>query len=513
MSCGRCGAGLREGAKFCPRCGAPVGAPGRRDSPLGGVEAEILAIAGAIQAGAPDRAALLAELAAEREPGVRAVVIGDAGRGRTSVANLLLEAEILPLRPGLGSVVLTAGPVWSLDGVEGPFVGSPGAHRAEGPAALLKWCSLADLPPMNPAMFGDVLFADIVVIVLSATQLLSSVERTTLLEQVLPRCVGAVALAVTRMDAVESDEDQADLDRRLARFVEQAGRELPIFPVRKGSGGGLGAWVTDAAIAAKSGRSERWARRVRFALEGVEALPLPDTGPDRATIEAAIRGEAALSLAEAEAVLREGLARLRATLPDRLAELSPDRLRAEASVTLTHEVTHLGREVAAAYLGALERALVARPDEVSRATGSGLAAGTAGEAARLAPGAKAPQVAGSRPRNAASMALGAAGLVTLAAVGGPVGLASGAAMLYGAWAVRKGQQERFDADLARDTRAAVREWLDTVERELTEGLAALSADVVTRLLERAFALVPEGTGLGAAELAAKVEALREQVRG
>lgn len=471
MSCGRCGADLREGAKFCARCGAPVTGPvvqRAEDARIADLQAGILAIAGAIHGVDARRAALLAALAAEpAATAIGTVVVGDAGRGRTSVATLLAAAAAVT--------------------------------------------TVSDLPALTDPAFDldDVLRADVVVITLSATQLLSGVERAALLERVLPRCVGAAALAVTRMDAVETDEDRADLDRRLARFVEQAGRELPIFGVRRGAAGGLTAWVTDAATAAAGDRLLRWARRVRVALDGVAELPIGPAGPDRATIEAAIRAEGELAFGEAQAHLREGLATLRATLPDRLAAMPADRLRAEAATVLTHEVERLTRDVAAAYLGQLERSLLARHDEISRAAGVGLAAGAAGEAAKLTPEARAPQVAGSRPRNAASMALGAAGLVTLAAVGGPVGLASGAAMLYGAWAVRKDQQAKFEATLAEDTRAAVRAWLDEVERELGAHLAQLAAEILGRLVSRAAALVPDGPSMGPAELGAKVAEVRE----
>ena len=472
MSCGRCGAELREAARFCPKCGAPVAEQAVRIDPtVGDLQAEILAIAGAIQAGDPTRAARLARLASSPSGPIRVAVVGDAGRGRTT-----LVGQLAPL------VIAT----------------------------------VDDPPPMNPADPGFartlevVLDADVLIVVLTATQLLSGTERSTLLEQVFPRAVGPVAIATTRMDAVETEEDQADLDRRLARFVAQVGHTIPTFGVRRGAVGGLAAWLTDAVTAAPAEARGRWARRVLVALQGVERCELPG-GPDRSTVEAAIRAEAELALAEARGRLREGVAGLRATLPDRIAAMPADRMRAEAADMLEHAVTTLGRDVAGAWLEALERALTERSDDVSRAAGAGLAAGSAGEAARMTPGAPAPHVGGSRPRNPASMALGAAGLVTLAAVGGPIGLASSAALLYGAWAVRKDQQTRFEADLSRDTRTAALAWLDGVETELSASLDAMSADVVARLLDRAFALVPEGGGLTADQLTARVAALRARL--
>lgn len=450
MNCGRCSKPLREGARFCPSCGTSVGVAGTRsaDPGVAALQAALLPFAelGALRDGPAARPAV--------------AVVGETGRGRTTVATILVDGAV-------GDVA---------DVRDLPALDDPGTLETE----------------VIPA----VLAADVVVIVVTATQLLSATERTTLQHRVLPLCVGEVVLVVTRLDALETEEDRGDLDRRVERFV--AGRAIPVFFVARVDGAlvsaGLAVHVWEAAQRAGRDARRLWARRVGVALGSRVA---EEAGVDP---NAVVDTEAALALADARALNHSRMATMRATLPDRLASMPFERMRAEASAVLTGEVQALSHELARSYLAALERELAVHPDDASRASAEGLTDGVAAEAERKLHGVeRAPQVAGSRPRSLGAMALGGAGVVAMVAVGGPVGLASGAAMLYGAWATRKEQQARFEARSADDTRASVREWLDENERALDTRLGELSADIVAKIKARLAAVAPPRAS--AAELA------------
>lgn len=382
-----CGRALRAGVKFCGGCGAAVPAP----------TDDVLA---ALAAHDP----VLAQLAG----GPRAVVAvaGDARRGKTTVAKMLAQefAEVI-----------------DLGGLEEP--------------ETLTWVAVAD----------------VLIVVVSATQLLSETERALLLDVVLPLASEDVAIVVTRMDEVDTEEDATALDRRVRRFIERSGRAMPVFPVRAGVAAGLAAWVCDLAARAHRERDARWRRRVGAALASLEARLQDAPGPD-----------VSLAADEARAVLHERISGLRATLPDRLAAIPAERLRAEAFTVLSAEVERLGEEVARGYLAALERAPWAGGAEL--------------RASR-----EAPRLTRTRPASVASVALFGAGVVTLSIFGGPVAWVAAATLVVGSWRAREDAQARFDDGLRRDAGSAVAAWLDEAERDLEAGLARLVEEVRERM--------------------------------
>ncbi|MNS39078.1 heat shock protein HtpX [compost metagenome] len=418
-------------------------------APVVPVVVRLDAILAELETSLPDAAlaGAVATLRAGRPGGPhRTAVIGEQGRGKTSVARRLAGVA--------GTEVLDT-----------PSLNAPDGHFDEGVVAAA-------------------VRADVVLVVLSAAQLLTERERALLRDRLLPTAGDRVALVVTRVDLAEDDADRQTLDQRVARFLRSVGREgLPVFWL-DGSPEAptLVAWL-EAAVAAHDDSPEAWHHRSLAVLAAVQAQwGLLGAGSvseaDRRGAVAWLRARHRTALAEAEAHLAGRLAALKLGLPVRLA--------AAEGPALVLTVQRLGHEASRAYRDAFTRALMADAPAETRealagfqATGGPMLVRHLGEPEPRPDGAQHPSLTG------------------LTAIGAGLLVFTGGAMpILGALALGTAHEWRSHLARASEARsqdeaaAALAAWFETVERELVTQLRA-SAEQAIGLAEARVLDAPE----------------------
>lgn len=406
--------------------------------------------AGLVQAGDEALATAVGALRTPREPGpFRAVVVGEKGRGKST------------LIARLGAIAGT---------------------------------ELRDTPPLNDPenrydelVMATAVKADALLVVVSATQLLSERERELIRERLLPAAGDRLALVVTHMDLVEDDEDRTYLLNRVRRFTRQLNRpELPVFFLDGGpqaSAGAIATWLREAAEAHEGVPEDTW-RRASGLLTTVQlAIGRPQTDPtppaERERAIALLRTRHGTALAEAEAHLAARLATLRLGLPGRIAP-------AEVPL-LVENVQRLGYEAIRVYRDGYARALMAdAPDAIRSALGP-MGTGYGPSPIRHLGQPTAPQAAdhGRHPALTTFTALGA-GLLVL--TGGALPIV-GALALGTAHELRRGLESASHARTQEEAAAALAAWLTEAERQLVSELRAVgeqSLEMMTRRIELAF---------------------------
>jgi hypothetical protein len=466
------------------------------------------------------------------------VVLGEKSRGKTTLVNRLLGRAVLPAgRRGTGRTVrLRHGKTWRalLDDaatevlvVDPPFPGDEAKpyRLIEGPADLLRFTALVDTPGLNNVDQGleawalrEALAADLVVVCLSAEQLLSETERRLVREQLLPLTSCPLLAAVTHLDRVEQEEDRQELEARLRRFLESVppGRVQAVRIAGGGDPTGPAPELENAIrnLAARVGQSQRetWAGRVDTLLGLLEPLladppaappPAPAPGEAFEDVRAALRREHDLALREATSHLRAGLADLRLSLPARVADLTPERLRHECAARLIADVHRLGREAARSYLSSLQGSLADDGPAALRTTVALLNPDAAGAA--MPPPARLVLAPAARPpRDWKTMCLTGVGIAVLAASTTWVPIVGGALALVGAEYLRRSRRLRFGDESRAEAVAAVQEWLAATEPALVEQLRT-EAELVLAQLQQT--LGPAPAALPPASPAAGLRAL------
>lgn len=543
MNCVACGKTLSATTRFCGGCGrpvagsvtasredqqraeaseAPAGSTPRRSSevtPAAPLLQELDALAQVLReanVAAPlaDAVEALRRLDATRG---RIAIIGEKARGKTTLANLLLGHALLPTgRLGISAaVVVRAGPAWQrLASADDPRpITEPGAEfrLAEGPAPLLEHLDLVDTPGMNDAdaRFDDVVVtevasADLVLICLSATQLLSETERAMIRLRVLPVASGEVGFVLTHLDGIETEEDRVDLERRLGRFVERLdGRVVAIFRVAGTAldalPGDLARFVEASGLRARRRGLDRWHTKVIKVLDAIFAVverasdPVAPTAPrdDTAELLALVADENRLALGEARSMLRSHLAKLRSDLSTRLSPLGPEAVRGHGLASLIGEVQGVARQAAALYVDRLEEGLTRGVPTRVAVTAMGLREATTPQvAASMDVAAPTLHVEARRPPDQATAALTAIGALLVLSGGTALPLLGGATALVAAYQRRKGNEEAFRQRLREDARDALQEWMSEVEVDLVQQLEASAASLGTALGDRLRSLAP-----------------------
>lgn len=286
---------------------------------------------------------------------IQLVTIGELGRGKTTLVNRLLDRAVMPTGAGSCGEPMTArhGSAWRGLSINGavlstdtlPLKNAKAIRIVEGPAEVLEWTQVTDTPGMNDtddrfaeAVIVEALAADIILFCVSATQLLSESERHLLEQRILPIATGAVAVVVTHMDLVETEEDNEDVCKRVARLLNRS-REpaktlhsffLPPSPAPLTE---LRDFIYRTASTAAASRLRSWQERAHsvltLAAESVRAAQQPASAaaPPRPLwsfqeVEALVAREHSLAIASAQVCLGQGFARLRKRLPELLKGVS-----------------------------------------------------------------------------------------------------------------------------------------------------------------------------------------------
>ena len=553
MKCGNCGNDLGMEARFCGRCGTRLSpsAPaaigkGSNDEPgaaqlppptslepqrgedsdpaISGLLTSLRQLLLELSHTGLDRILLdaLSVLALGPSTGQGTVVIvGEKSRGKTTVVNRLLGVDALPVgAAGLPKPVLVRpGDSWkALAGVESRIVaaGLPlqfgdasGVTTVEGPSPILRQVNILDTPGLNDSdedfdqiVVRAALQADAVVVVLATHQLLSETERRLIRQRLLPIAGTEMALAVSFLDRVESEDDLLELQRRVSRFMEKCrSPSLRAFFIPPSTGTGSSALdletqLLEIAGRARARRTQIWKSRVARILEAIDTSVenVPQEGPDAtATTQDTVgkllklvASEHDLALMEATALLRSRFAALRLSTPDRLSRLSPETIQHEAIAEFLGGVQAISKEVALSYLETIERQLGAGGTGTVQAAAKGLKehAGTQ-LASTMVPS---PAEASMPPRRAPDKGvalISAAGAVAVLLSGGAaLPLIGGALSLVAASRLRASRNEEFERQLRGDASVVVGKWLGTVEEELVGQLKASTATLHEALRER-----------------------------
>ncbi|MCB9743447.1 MAG: M48 family metalloprotease [Alphaproteobacteria bacterium] len=373
-------------------------------------------------------------------------------------------------------------------------------------AALTPELDVLDTPDLDesPEAFEAVavpalMRAGAAVGVLSAAQLLSRVEREVL-AGVLRHYQGPVALAIGRMDALETDEDAQDVQRRVERFSEGLDNAA-IFPLPVHEPPEeLARWLRRHVRWEGDEAQGRWRAR---ALAVVGALVRLCEGDelDSVDLNGALRRlgaqldeehRAALDAARSE--LRLGFAELRREAPERLADLDTEARLHEGVAGLIAAAAEIGDRAGRSYLDHLQHALVAfgaapLADAVEglteRLSGPGWAQ-REGEEPRL-------RRRGPQSNRVIAAAIGTLSVGALLIPGAPAwlalsGLGLGAASLLAGQQAREERERKLAEGHAEDVAA----WLDEVEATLDERLEQTAERCRAALAERLELLLRTG---------------------
>ncbi|MCB9760561.1 MAG: M48 family metalloprotease [Alphaproteobacteria bacterium] len=440
----------------------------------------------------PFMAEALDALAAE-DPAANplAVAVGARYRGRSR----LVEA----LRPALEGVTLLDTPDLDEDAAR---------FNAEALPALLR--------------------AQVVVVALSAAQLLSDDERQVI-SSLLRLLDAPAALAVGRMDVVETPEDDRDVRARVARFAE--GFESAEVFILDGddAADALTRWVHQACAWDADRAEERWQARVDRALRALEGLcEVDEDGPatldqDLTRLRGALRAEHDAALAEARGVLKQGFAGLRAEAPGWFDALDVEARRHEGVARLISQVGEVGDRAGRHYLRTLEGHLAEYgPEPLARSVDAleqTLASHTESALLDGLPDPELERRSRTKSPRAIAAALGTLALGAMFVPGAPVwaaaaGLGVGAASLLASHDARA-QRER---QLLQGHREQLLTWLDDAEHKLDARLERVGAACLEALLARVAQvhtaervhLMPEG---GQRLVGAAAVALRRRLAG
>jgi hypothetical protein len=456
--CPACGHGVALTARFCGACGAPQADQRDRAAEL---RAELTGLAARFRAADLLPTALVDALdglgAAPVRRSPRVVLVGELGRGSRALANRLA-----------GSAVLSAGP--SQRGAPA-FLDQSSDDLPEG--SVLAAAAIEVAPPLaagadttSEGVIPAVMRADVLVFALSAAQLLSATERR-LLTALAGLTDAPIALAVGRMDAIETDEDLDDIVRRTERFRSTLSPvpEVFLLPADTDDAPRLQEWIHTRIADVGKDTDLAWESRVRHLLTSVAAVLAASKQPVEAlpgleTLQDQLLAAHSAARSAARTRLEEGLGKLRDMLGDHLADMSPEQRVHEGASELAIAIeallresvdtwkSHLADGLANAELPAASlQAAIDRPDTVGDVTGD------------------TPKLAPRLPDQSYGLMAAAVGLsvgVLMLPAGGSGAIAIGLGLTAGSVAVAKVLKGRRDDELRQAHTEALDGWLREV---------------------------------------------------
>jgi len=412
----------------------------------------------------------------------RVVIVGELGRGSRDLANRLAGTRALKTGPSQrdAAAVLDHDP-------ETVFENS-----------LLKEASIEVAPPLAAGaettaegVIPALMRADVVLFALSAAQLLSATERR-LLTAVAGLTDAPLALAVGRMDVIDTVEDLDDTARRTERFRSTLSGAPSVFllPADTDDAPRLHEWVSQQLEAVGSQMEAAWERRAQHLLSAVSSvLEAADVVEAELPTLEALRTELAIAhvgaLTASRTRLEEGLSRLRDDLAARLRDMTPEQRVHEGAAELAMAVEALlrsgvdtwRRELTAALAdaqlsAASVQAAMDRPDTLGEVTG------------------RTPKLSARLPDQSYGLMAAAVGLsvgVLMLPAGGSGTVVMGLSLSAGSVAVAKVLRSRRESDLMQMHKEALDSWLREVgvraDDWLVDHLEGALERVVTRLSE------------------------------
>ena len=347
-------------------------------------------------------------------------VVGEKGRGKTSLVNRLLCANVLPTaRNGYENPLrLRWADTWMIvdasDGKADTEIPIPSRQRSvdsddsaheedcagavvlpsdppivavHGPSRVLKFTTLLDTPALNDValdyeerVVAELVHADCFLICLSASQMLSQNERETIRHRLLPFLGGDGALVVTHMDLLDdesvTDDDRHSIRSRADRFG--VATKLPVFFLPSDRAATPSSLVDFVEVSAKRhlhDRTSLWRRKVAVLLGGIErslvdivdaeldgqsTLATQPSNQERLReLAGLVDSEHSLALSEAESTLRQSLASIRMGLRDLTATWTPDYAQGEGLSMVAAEAQRALADAIRRYLDALQQSLTA----------------------------------------------------------------------------------------------------------------------------------------------------------
>lgn len=522
MKCSTCGHEMAAAARFCGRCGAlveatPRAAPGDDaavDPAVRELRQRLSELARALQeAGTPTylTTALDTLAAGPSASGHLTAIVGEKGRGKTTLVNRLLGASVLPTGRQSYKVPLTVrtGPEWQTVDRENaasatslPIATGLPIGGLVGPAGILATTTLLDTPPLNEVdidfeerVVAELVHADAFLICVAANQLLSQNERDLIRRRLLPLLGGDGALVVTHTDFMETDEDREDIRARAQRFAGQklAALFLPSDPTAEPTE--VLAFIAASTQRRAAEQTSVWRRKVGALLRGIEQelatepeddAP-PPTAPPREerlrSLNRLLESEHSLALAEAESILRQRLGALRLGLSDRVAHWTPDYAQHEGVSEVSADVQTALRDAAQLYVAALEQSLTSgAPRSIQLAAESvATLAPQLGDAAATVAEPEAAKAVRQRDLRVPILAVAGVGLLFVSAAVAPVAAVAALLMSHH---LKRQRDLAFEQQIRTNAVEALSTWIATSEPELIGQLREAVRPVLTGLIAR-----------------------------
>jgi len=522
MICATCGHTLSTGARFCGGCGTEV-------------EALPIAVPTATPASDPSSAELVDHLTALsqalRDAGTpafltqaidalaagpnakphRTVVVGELGRGKTTLVNRLLGAKVLPTA-GQGykvPLLLTQGEAWQLKMVDGSLSPTtlpvdPGLELLgiAGPSPVLQATDLLDTPALNEIdldfekrVVAELVQADTFLICVAAHQLLSQKERDLIRNRLLPLLGGDGALVVTHTDFMDNEEDRQNIHVRATRFASKKLTTFFLPADQAAQPSEIIGFIEQSAGKQSLARSTVWLRKVMALVGGIvaEMGSAPEEGPSEVAeptreeklqaLTRLIESEHNLALLEAESILKERLGALRLALPGRVAKWTPEYAQHEGVAEVAADLQSVLRYTTHAYLSALEASLTSgMPRSIQLAAEKvGNLASELAEAGVQLGGPGTLEVVQKRNLKVPLLVVaGAAGLVLAPIVIAPAAVGA----LFLSHFLRKQRDEEFLRQVRDNCTGALSAWIENSGAQLIEHLRQATRPIPQGLISR-----------------------------
>jgi len=443
-------------------------------------------------------------------------IVGEKGRGKTTLANRLLGKSVLPV--GRNScrmpVRLSGGPDWAVQAVDGVILPtdlpiSPGIQlqTVYGPASILKQTTLLDTLPLNEIdidfeerVVADLVHADTFLICVAANQLLSQNERELIRGRLLPLLGGDGALVVTHMDFLDTDDDRREITNRALRF---AGKRLAAFFLPSDLAdepSEVLAFISQSARKNASKQSTTWRKKVAALLKGIEQVvetdqdeppaqsPVPNPDETLRTLTSLLQSEHSMAMSAAESTFREKLGSIRIGLSDRVSHWTTDYAQNEGASEIYADVQTALRDATQLYVTELERSLTSGvPKSIQLAAEN--TSKMANELSCAVAGIAEPEaVRTARPRGTAIPMIVSIGLALAFLPTTPVVIGAGVA-LFLSHNAKKSREEAFDKQVRTDTFEALSAWISRSEPELVDQLREAVRPVLKGLIARVESIV------------------------